>query len=137
MKRMLFVTFYFYFWIVNRGWHYTTIYNSSSNSPVERVHSTLLKKIRIAKAENKNETASNLMTTAILVYNQSVHSSTHYTPFTLLYGPFDNLNAHELDLEKAVYEHYNQKGKNELLPFYQELYHKQLNKESKILEKHN
>lgn len=117
--------------------HFTTHYNSSSNSPIERVHSTLLEKLRTGKLQNKNETPQNLMTTAILTYNQSVHSVTGYTPFSLLYGPYENLNAHELNLDMAIYGSYNEKRKSELLPFYEQLYHKQLNKGSKNIAKLN
>ncbi|KAG5863434.1 hypothetical protein JTB14_012728 [Gonioctena quinquepunctata] len=77
------------------------------------------------------------MITACLLYNQSVHSTTGYTPFSLLYGPYDNLNAHEINLEKKIYENYNDKRKQELLPFYEQLYHKQLKKGTAILNKRN
>lgn len=117
--------------------HFTTNYNPNSNSPIERAHSTLLEKLRVAKLHHKNETAKDMMTTIVLNYNQSIHSSTGYTPFTLLYGPFENLNAHEIDLDKIIYESYNQKRKDEILPFYEHLYQKQHNKGTKNLEKLN
>jgi hypothetical protein len=117
--------------------HYTTNYNPNSNSPVERLHSTLIEKIRTLKQINKDETKPNLMTSAILCYNQSVHTSTGFTPFTLLYGPYDDLNAHELDLSRTIYEEYNQKRKKEILPFYQEIYRKQLEKGSNRITKQN
>lgn len=117
--------------------HFTTNYNSNSNSPIERAHSTILEKIRIAKSQNNKESPQNLMITAVLIYNQSIHSSTGYTPFSLLYGPYDDLNAHEIDLNKAVYESYNDKRKRELMPFYEQLYQKQLEKGTKTLQKRN
>jgi transposase InsO family protein len=117
--------------------HFTTNYNPSSNSPIERVHSTLLEKLRTLKIENPNESPQNLMISAVLIYNQSIHSTTGYTPFSLLYGPYENLNAHELDLDKTIYETYNDKRKGELLPFYEQLYQKQLDRGTKILENRN
>lgn len=117
--------------------HYTTNYNPSSNSPIERLHSTLLEKIRTSKSLNPRELPQTLMTTAILTYNQSVHSSTGFTPFSLLYGPYDDLNAHEIDLSKTIYEVYNEKRKKELMPFYDEVYQKQLDQGTKKLQKAN
>lgn len=117
--------------------HYTTNYNANSNSPIERAHSTLLEKIRTLKLTNKNESPQNLMISAVLIYNQSVHSSTGFTPFGLLYGPYDNLNTHEIDLDQTVYESYNEKRKAEVLAFYDQVYHKQLERGKKILEKRN
>lgn len=117
--------------------HFTTNYNSSSNSPIERVHSTILENLRIAKSQVKNETPQNLMISAVLIYNQSIHFSTGYAPFTLLYGAYDNLNAHEIDFTQTVYENYNAKRKEELLPLYEQIYHKQLDKSTRILDKQN
>lgn len=111
--------------------NFTTHYNSSSNSPVERAHSTLMEKIRAEKLQNKDAIPQNLMTTAILTYNQSVQSTTGYGPFSLLYGPYKYVNAHELHLDMVMYDKYNEKRKNEPLPFYDQLYHKQLNKGSR------
>jgi hypothetical protein len=77
------------------------------------------------------------MISAVLIYNQSIHSTTGYTPFSLLYGPYENLNAHKIDLEKTIYETYNNKRKKELLPFYEQLYQKQLDRGTKILDSRN
>lgn len=117
--------------------HFTTNYNPSSNSPIERFHSTILEKIRIAKLKNKNDTSQNLMISTITMYNQTIHSSTGFTPFSLLYGPYDNLNAHQLDLDKTLYQDYNNRRKDEILPFYELLYHQQLEKKTKTKNEQN
>lgn len=73
------------------------------------------------------------MITAILIYNQSIHSATGFSPFSILYGPYE----HEIDLslDMTIYEEYNNKRKNELLPFIDQIYHKTHEKEKTILEK--
>lgn len=100
--------------------HYTTPGNSSSNSPVERLHSTLLEKLRVLKTQNPDETPQNLMTSAILIYNQSIHSTTGHSPFSILYGPY--LNEPNLNNDLTLFEQYNEKRKKELLPFYDHVY---------------
>lgn len=117
--------------------HFTTNYNPNSNSPIERFHSTILEKLRITKQKNSTDTPQDLMITSILIYNQTIHSATGFTPFTLLYGPYDKINAHEIDLGLTIYQEFNNKRKNEILPFFQLLYHKQLEKKTEELTKTN
>lgn len=117
--------------------HITTIDNHTSNSPIERFHSTLLEKLRTLHIENPYETPKELMTSAILIYNSSIHSTTGFAPFDLIYGPYENLNLHELDLDLKVYQMYNNNRKREILPFYDTLYQKQLEKRTKTLNKAN
>lgn len=115
--------------------HYTTVNNPNSNSPVERLHSTLVEKLRILNIKNPKDLPSNLMITATLIYNQSIHSSTGFSPFHLLYGPYERLI--EFDIEMPVFERYNEKRKQEILPFYDQVYRKNKEKADKILEKRN
>lgn len=115
--------------------HYTTVNNPCSNSPIERFHSTILEKLRILRLKNPKDLPSNLMTTAVLIYNQSIHSSTGFAPFHLLYGPYERLI--EFDIEMPIFEQYNEKRKQEILPFYDHVYNKNKEKANKILEKHN
>ena len=75
------------------------------------------------------------MITAVLIYNQSVHSATGYTPFDLLYGPYERII--EFDIGMTVYETYNEKRRQEILPFYDRVYEKNKEKANKILEKRN
>ena len=121
--------------LMNIELHYTTINNPNSNSPIERFHSTILEKIRTAKLQNPNETPQNLMIGSILIYNQSIHSTTGYSPFTLLYGPYDDITEPNFDM--TIYEDYNQRRKNEILPFYDQIYNKTLQKGQQILAKRN
>lgn len=115
--------------------HFTTVNNPSSNSPIERLHSTILEKLRILRIKNPHELPSNLMISAILIYNQSIHSSTGFSPFHLLYGPYER--QPEFDLEMTIFEQYNQKRKEEVLPFYDQVYLKNKAKAQQILEKRN
>lgn len=115
--------------------HYTTVNNPNSNSPVERLHSTLIEKLRILQIKNPKELPMNLMISAIIIYNQSIHSSTGYPPFELLYGPYERLI--ETDMDMTIFENYNQKRKQELCPFYDQIYAKNKNRAEKTLETRN
>lgn len=115
--------------------HYTTVNNPSSNSPIERFHSTILEKLRVLNIKNPKELPSNLMISATLIYNQSIHSATGFSPFHLLYGPYDRLI--EMDMDMTIFEQYNEKRKQEILPFYDQVYNKNKQKAEKTLEKRN
>lgn len=115
--------------------HFTTVNNPNSNAPVERFHSTILEKLRILKLKNPNEQPCNLMISAVLIYNQSIHSSTGFSPFHLLYGPYEKLP--QFDLDMTVYEQYNEKRKREIMPFYDQIYNKNKQQAEKVLDKRN
>jgi len=117
--------------------HITTIKNPNSLSPLERLHGTLKERLSTLRLIHKKDSIKDMMITAILIYNQSVHSATGFTPFSLLYGPYDNLNTHELDLNLNIYQQYNLHRKRELLPFYDLIYHKTKDKEKQILTNRN
>lgn len=109
--------------------------NQTSNSSIERFHSTILEKLRILKLKNQNENPANLMITATLIYNQSIHSATGYSPFYLPYGPYDKLP--EFDLNMTVYEQYKEKRKQEILPFFDHIYERNKDKAQKTFNRLN
>lgn len=62
--------------------HYITNYNPTSNALVERFHSTLIEQIRVI--DTKNMSLTEKMNIALLSYNNSIHSSTSYTPMQIV-----------------------------------------------------
>lgn len=87
--------------------HSTTSYQqTSSNAPVERLHSTLTETYRIVYEKNRSNDPEDILNEVILTYNNSIHFTTKHTPYELFYGrtyKFNNSitssNSHEY-LEK-------------------------------------
>lgn len=75
------------------------------------------------------------MISAILIYNQSIHSSTGFSPFSLLYGPYEN--EIDIDLNVTLYEEYNNRTKNQIIPIFEQIYNKNKNKAENILDNRN
>lgn len=93
--------------------HFTTPYNPNSNSPIERFHSTIGEMIRLQKLTDKSDSPT-LMRNAILAYNNTIHSSTNFTPFELLYGHTNGRNPLELYYTKELYQDYVEKHKKQM-----------------------
>lgn len=85
--------------------------------------------------QNPDETPQNLMISAILIYNQNIHSTTGHSPFSILYGPY--FNEPSLNNDLTIYEQYNDKRKKELLPFYEHVYKTAHTKQSQNTQKQN
>ena len=85
--------------------------------------------------QNPEETPKNLMTSAVLIYNQSIHSTTGHLPFSILYGPY--INEPNIDNDLTLFEQYNERRKKELLPFHEQIYKIAHNKQSKNTQKQN
>lgn len=124
-----------YLTLLNIDLHFTTPHNPNSNAFIERFHSTIIEKLRVLNVKEPKEKPWNQMITAIWIYNQSIHSTTGYSPFSILYGPY----KHELDfsLSQNLYEDYNLKRQNEIQPFLDQIRNKMLNKETNVLTKRN
>lgn len=80
--------------------HISTPNNPNSMGLIERFHSTILEIYRLAKYEQKYTDAASIMTYAIMAYNQSIHSSTGYTPFEIFLGHTDSRNTFDVDFNK-------------------------------------
>lgn len=86
--------------------HFTTPYNPNSNSPVERFHSTIAEIIRIQRMTNKEDPITLVMAYSIIAYNNSIHSTTGYTPHELLFGHTASRNPLEIYYPKEFYQDY-------------------------------
>ncbi|KAJ8975408.1 hypothetical protein NQ317_018679 [Molorchus minor] len=124
-----------YFQLINVELHLTTEANPNSNALIERLHSTLLEKLRIINIKDPKQSPENQMITAIFIYNNSIHSTTKYSPFSILYGPY----IHELDfnLDEDVYENNTQKRKAEIVPFIEQINKKTIQRNTTAINKAN
>ncbi|CAF4800983.1 unnamed protein product [Pieris macdunnoughi] len=116
--------------------HFTTPYNPNSNSPIERLHSTLAEIIRIQRLTDKDE-STNLMKYAIIAYNNTIYSATGFTPFELLYGHTDSRNPLELHCPKEFYQEYVTKHKQIMENTQQLINNKLLTEKQQVIEKIN
>lgn len=80
--------------------HIGTPHNPNSMGLIERFHSTILEIYRIAKYEHKITDAANVMTYAVMSYNQSIHSATGLTPFEVVLGHTDSNSTFNVDFNK-------------------------------------
>lgn len=70
--------------------HITSFQQSSSNAPVERLHSTLTELYRIIMTKRRENKLSldheEIFREALITYNNSIHSATKLTPYELFFG---------------------------------------------------
>lgn len=116
--------------------HFTTPYNPNSNSPIERLHSTLAEIIRVQRLTDKDE-STNLMKYAVIAYNNTIHSSTGFTPFELLYGHTDSRNPLELHCPKEFYQEYVIKHKQIMENTQKLINNKLINEKQQVIERFN
>lgn len=72
--------------------HITSFQQSSSNAPVERLHSTLTEIYRIIREKQKDGDHEDILNETIITYNNSIHSATKLTPYELFYGRTHTFN---------------------------------------------
>ena len=89
--------------------HFVTPHHPESNSPVERLHSTLIEHIHLLNTQGyKSEPIKYKMIYAILAYNNSIHSATKFKPIDLISGHVSSDDPFDLDLEKQLMSDYVQ-----------------------------
>lgn len=113
--------------------HATTPYNHTSNSPVERLHSTLIEQYRLLGDMSENRK----IPYAIMAYNHTIHSNLNYTPFEILFGHTEGKNPFELDYTKTFLETYVNDHKIKMKDIYENLADKQKQTKDKRNEKIN
>lgn len=100
--------------------HFTSFQQTSSNSPVERLHSTLTEIYRIilekSKQCNLNLDHDDILTEVIITYNNSIHSTTKLTPYELFYGRTYKFNKDITSNNVHEYLEKLKRFKNELYP---------------------
>lgn len=101
--------------------HLITPNHHESNSPVERLHSTLIEHFRLLKNTPENKR----MPYCILAYNNSIHSNLKLTPYEILFGHTDGLNPFELCNDR-FYNVYTNDHKDKMHILYDDLRDKQI-----------
>lgn len=117
--------------------HFTTPLNHNSNGIVERLHSTIIENYRLLKTEGLIENPQMMMRYCIIGYNNTIHSTTGYTPLELLLGHTQKKDPFDFFYEKSYYEDYVRNHKQRLLKTYEAAKTKLLNQKQKIIDKRN
>lgn len=116
--------------------HFTTAKNSNSNSPVERFHSTLAEQIRCLRNEKPKESAEDLIRLSLIGYNNSIHTSTGYTPFEIINGHINSSNPFDLTDSKII-SNYIQNHKESTKFLYDQIKSKNQSQKEKLINKLN
>lgn len=74
--------------------HETSIGTSTGNSSIERFHSTLIEHLRNLKEKYPTATKQDILNKAIILYNNSIHSTTNLTPNSIIF-PTRNMRTNE------------------------------------------
>lgn len=99
--------------------HIGTPNNPNSMGIVERFHSTINEMYRLAKYDRSELDAASVMTYAIMGYNNSIHSSTNFTPFEVAFGHSDIGNVFDIDRDRNLYQKLLQDHRKRLTILYE------------------
>jgi hypothetical protein len=116
--------------------HFTTPGNSNSNSPVERLHSTLIENFRVLNLQEPKLSTKEAMKYAVLGYNNSVHSVTKQKPFDIISGRLNNIDPFNLTDELILNQFISNK-RDRLKTLYNKIYETSLTQKTHIIEKRN
>lgn len=119
--------------------HYISTQNPNSNSPVERLHSTLIEILRLMNesTEFRHTTIREKFKYAIITYNSSIHSSTGMTPYEIINGTLASDSPIPDDIEIALTNTYVSEHKDKMRKLYKILHEKQLINKEKTINKIN
>lgn len=95
----------------------TTPYHPESNGSLERSHASLANYLRNYVDQNLSNW-DKLLPFAMFAYNTSVHTSTQFSPFEILYGTKPNLPSSFIIPEKYCYDDYFLDLQNKLQDVY-------------------
>lgn len=116
--------------------HFTTPYHHESNSPVERLHLTLIEHIRILRESDPNAYVINLMPYAIIAYKNTIHSGTNFAHYELVLGHTDSRDPMDL-IHTHAYTEYLNNHKNNTQVLYEKIAEQTKETKQKIIEKIN
>lgn len=117
--------------------HKTLAHSPNGNGIIERVHSTVLKHLRILKIQQKDEPIINLMPYALIAYNSSIHSFTKCRPFDLLTGHFDPRNPINTDITERLLQQYVQNHREQMGKVYDIINETSLANRTSMIENRN
>lgn len=118
--------------------HHRTCPNTpNENGMIERLHNTLLEHLRILKLEHRNESVSNLMTYAIIAYNNSIHSFTKCRPIDIITGHLDPRDPLDMDITEHLLQEYILDHRKRMLKVYEIINETALQRRTEITEKTN
>lgn len=116
--------------------HFTTPNHHESNSPVERLNSTLIEHIRILREKNKDTDLTTLMPYAVIAYNSTIHSSTGFTPYTLILGHTSSNDPMQL-MPAQIFTEYVNTHKTNTEALYNKIHQDSIHLKQKLIDKHN